>query len=232
MVNIAFIPARGGSKGIPGKNIKIINGKPLIAWSIEYALSADCIDKVYVSTDSEHIRNVALSYGAHTPYLRPNELSTDSATTESAVLHFIDWANQNDVEMDRIVLIQPTSPLRLPGHLDKAMRQFDKERADSLVTVTKTHRFIWKDPGKPSASYDFFNRPRRQDIQKKDEIYFENGSFYISKVEMYQNHGSRLGGSISTYDMTPEESFEIDDPLDFKLIEFLMQSHNKTNGYK
>jgi len=224
-MNVAFIPARCGSKGVPGKNIKQINGKPLIAWSIEHALSAECIDVVFVSTDCEEVRKVALDYGAEAPFLRPATISDDTASTESAVLHFLDWAQNNNQHFENLVLLQATSPLRYPGQIDLAMKQFIDENADSLVSVTKSHRFFWKTPEKPIASYDVFNRPRRQDIKKKDEVYFENGSFYITKKTIYKEFENRLGGRISMFNMSPEESFEIDDLFDFKLIEFLMKEY-------
>ncbi|QUX90614.1 acylneuraminate cytidylyltransferase family protein [Marinomonas sp. A3A] len=224
-MNIVFIAARGGSKGVPGKNIKHINGKPLIVWSIEQALLADCVDDVYISTDCEKIREISLEYGAKVPFLRPAEISGDTASTESAVMHFIDWAEKNNLIINNLILMQATSPFRYSRQLDKAMRQFEVERADSLVTVTKTHRFIWKNKAEPTASYDIFNRPRRQDILPKDEIYFENGSFYISNLETYKVYQNRLGGKVTMFEMSPEESFEIDDLLDFKLVEFMMQQH-------
>ena len=224
-MNVCLIPARGGSKGIPGKNIKEINGKPLIAWSIEQALAADGIDDVYVSTDCEQIKFVAKAYGAKVPFMRPEDISGDTATTESAVMHFIEWAEQNAIEISNLILMQATSPFRYEGQLDKAIKQFVSESADSMVTVTKTHRFIWKNTLQPQASYDVFNRPRRQDIKADDEIYFENGSFYISTLETYKKYKNRLGGKVSIFEMTPEESFEIDDLLDFSLIEFMMKKY-------
>jgi N-acylneuraminate cytidylyltransferase len=223
--NVAFIPARSGSKGVPGKNIKYIHGKPLIAWSIEQALAANCVDDVYVSTDCQQIKAIAEHWGAKVPFMRPPEISGDSATTESAVMHFINWASQNTLSFDYLTLMQATSPFRYSGQLDKAMKQFIREDADSMVTVTKTHRFIWKYPNNPQASYDVFNRPRRQEIRAEDEIYFENGSFYISKIEVYKKYNNRLGGKIAMFEMAPEESFEIDDVLDFELTEFMMKNH-------
>lgn len=227
-MNVCLIPARCGSKGVPGKNIKIINGKPLIAWSIEQALAANCVDEVYVSTDCEQIKAIAEQWGAKVPFIRPAEISGDTATTESAVMHFIEWASKNTLSIDYVTLMQATSPFRYAGQLDKAMKQFICGKADSMVTVTKTHRFFWKCLKNPQASYDVFNRPRRQDIKAEDEIYFENGSFYITKLDVYQKYKNRLGGKIVMFEMTPEESFEVDDLLDFSLVEFMMKEHGVT----
>lgn len=224
-MNTALIPARCKSKGLPGKNIKLINNKPLIAWSIEQALASETIDRVFVSTDCEQIREVALAYGAEVPFLRPEEISGDEATTESAVLHFLQWALEMNVHIDNLILLQPTSPFRYPNQLDKAMKQFVEESADSLVTVTKSHRFTWRKNDQPVPSYDIFNRPRRQDIAVHDETYVETGSFYITKLSIYRQLKNRLGGKISMFEMAVEESFEIDDMFDFNLIEYLMKKY-------
>jgi len=226
MRNIAFIPARCGSKGIALKNIKPICGKPLIAWTIEYANKASCVDEVFVSTDCEEVKAIAESFGAKVPFVRPKKISGDKASTESAVLHFLRWLDANFLEVENIILMQATSPFRYPLQLDKAMSQFKRENADSLLTVSKSHRFIWKNLSNPSASYDISNRPRRQDIKSEDEIFLENGSFYISKAEIYKKFENRLGGKISMFQMTPEESIEIDDLFDFHINEYLLAKYS------
>lgn len=225
MNTVALIPARQGSKGVHHKNIKIINGKPLISWSIEHALNAKCIDDVYVSTDSEKIREIAISYGARAPFLRPADISNDTASTESVVEHFLEWALNNGLHIDYIILIQATSPMRYYNQIDLAMKQFIKERSDSLVTVSRSHSFTWvKDPF-PVASYDILDRPRRQDVLKSGQTFIENGSFYISKTEIYKNYKSRLGGKISLFEMTPEESYEIDNELDFCILDLILKRY-------
>lgn len=220
---MAFIPARGGSKGLPGKNIRNINGKPLLAWSIEAANRSDSIDEVYVSTDSIEIAEVARSFGAKVPYIRPAEISNDTASTESAVMHFVDWSKQQSLNIQNLILMQATSPFRHVGSIDRAMQKFLSEKADSLVTVCKTHKFFWRNALQPNASYDIYQRPRRQDILSEDEVFYENGSFYITSLAVYEEIGNRLGGKISLFEMRPEESFEIDDLIDFKIVELLMK---------
>jgi len=225
MKYVAFIPARGGSKGIPGKNIQKILGKPLIAWSIEHALQCPEIGDVYVSTDSEKIRQIALGIGAISPFVRPDDISNDTATTESAVLHFIEWAKSNDkINFDNIVLIQATSPVRYADSLSRAIQQFEKDDLDSLVTVCKSHKFFWKNPDFPQASYEVSNRPRRQDIKNEEEVYFENGSFYITRTAIYEQEKNRLGGKIGLFEMATEESYEIDEPVEFKVCEEVLRS--------
>jgi N-acylneuraminate cytidylyltransferase len=229
---IAFIPARGGSKGIPGKNIRKIHGKALIAWSIEHALSCKKISDVYVSTDSKEIQEVALKHGAKVPFLRPDGISGDKASTESAVMHFIDWCGNNKVVFDNLILLQATSPFRHIRSVQKAIEKFEDEKADSLLTVVKSHKFIWNNIQSPIASYDFMKRPRRQDIKEKDQQYFENGSFYITKSEIYKKNSNRLGGNVSMFEMTPEESHEIDDLIDFEITEMLMKKFGDKNDSK
>lgn len=221
-MNVAIIPARRNSKGVPGKNIKLLNNKPLIAWSIEQALEAQSVDETFVSTDCEEIMQISLNNGAKVPFLRPKSISGDKATSESAVIHFLKWAAIEQVPIDNVILMQPTSPFRYSKQIDSAMQQFLKEEADSLVTVNKSHKFFWKKNKSPIPSYDIFNRPRRQDLASTDEIYFENGSFYITKLSIYNKYKNRLGGKISMFEMSPEESIEIDSIYDFKLIEFFM----------
>lgn len=224
MKYVVLIPARGGSKGVIGKNIKELNGKPLIAWSIHSAIECAEISDVFVSTDCPKIQKIAKKYGAKTPFLRPKDISGDEATTESSVIHFIDWCEKNEVVLENIVLMQATSPIRSAGSLGRAIDVFEKRRADSLLTVVKTHSFIWKHIGSPKADYDIFNRPRRQDLDSKSQKYIETGSFYITKKDIYKSVNNRLGGKIEMFEMSESESIDIDSEIDFKLAEFIMKN--------
>jgi len=159
---LVVIPARGGSKGVPDKNIRLLSGKPLIAWTIEQAVNSKQIDRVIVSTDSNKIAEVSREYGAETPFMRPDELANDTASTESAMEHALKWLKFNeDYHPDAIVLLQCTSPVRNTDAIDNAVKQFYKEKADSLLSVCPFWHFLWvSESGKPKALYDFNNRPR------------------------------------------------------------------------
>jgi len=227
MSTVAFIPARGGSKGLPGKNIRMLAGKPLIAWSIEQALQSNLIDRVYVSTDSADISEVARQYGADVPFLRPESLSGDTATTESAMLHFCDWLIDNNLNFKNFLLIQATSPIRAHGRFDKAISFFEQEKYDSMLAVAASHRFFWKCPTSPKATYDYLNRPRRQDIAKEDISYMETGSFYLTKMSALRAYKNRLCGRVGMYETPEEEIYEIDSLVDFKVCETLMNHLNE-----
>lgn len=228
MTVVAFIPARGGSKGVPKKNIKNIAGKPLIAWSIEQAIASKMIDRVIVSTDCPDIANVAKEYGAEVPFLRPVSISGDSASTESAMLHCCEYLKDNDELPEKFVLIQATSPIRSDGQFDQALTYFDEHGFDSMLTVSTSHRFTWKNLDFPSASYDFMNRPRRQDIKAEDQEFLETGSFYITKTNKLLETGNRLCGKIGLFEVPEDESFEIDSQIDFIICEEILKiKHNK-----
>lgn len=221
MKYLAIIPARGGSKGLPGKNIREIGGKPLIAWSVEAARDIDEVT-VMVSTDDDNIARIARDFGAEVPFLRPAELATDTMSTEPVMLHALDVYAASGHSFDAVILLQPTSPFRRPGSLESAIEVFEEECADSLVAVCENHHFFWQDKSKPKALYDFRNRPRRQDILPEDRWYRENGSIYITKSDMFRLENNRLCGKIAMFVMTEEESWEIDSIADLQIVSAFM----------
>jgi len=215
---IAIIPARGGSKGITGKNIKDFCGKPLIAWTIEQALSTSTIDNVYVTSDSSDIIRIAEKYGARI-IRRPDDISGDTATTESALAHAL---TEVGPDVGAVVLLQPTSPLRKPNDLANCIEQFRSSDFDSLFSGAELEDFlIWKKNAKgilESINYDYKNRGRRQD---REVEFVENGSIYISKPDLITNSNNRLGIDVGIYLMEFWQSFELDDIEDWNFLEVL-----------
>ncbi len=213
-----IIPARGGSKGLPRKNIRPFLGEPLITHSIKYGLSSELVTRVFVSTDDAEIGEISTRSGASI-IQRPAELSGDNASTESAITHAFSCWEEAGIIPDIVVLLQATSPLRPKGSLDMALTHFLDLGFDSLLSISPTHRFFWRIDGKQAkAEYDYINRPRRQDMTEADIRYVENGSLYIFSRTHFLKHGNRLGGNIG-YTVFPEEySVEIDTELDLKLL--------------
>lgn len=213
---IVLIPARGGSKGIPKKNIKKFMGSPLIVHTINYAFSCHEISDVYVTTDNLEISEISKNAGAKI-IDRPSNISTDTATTESAIEHAL---SQINIKPDIIVLLQPTSPLRPEGSLEKGIKKFINEGYDSLLSISPTHKFFWRvSETKTTPKYDYLNRPRRQDLNQNQISYIENGSLYIFSYNHFQKVKNRLGGKIGHIIFPEEYSMEIDTELDFEILQ-------------
>ena len=213
---IVVIPARGGSKGVPKKNIKSFLGKPLVQHSIDYAKQSRYVKEIIVTTDDKKIKNLSKELNVSV-IDRPESLSGDKATTESAIEHVIKSKNIQDDSI--IVLLQPTSPIRPKKSLDKILEKFSNENFDSMLTLSPIHPLTWKINDKPECMYDYLNRPRRQDFLDKDLIYDENGSVYVFKVKIFNKSINRLGGNIGFYIFDEEYGKQIDTPLDFKVLE-------------
>jgi len=217
---LAIIPARGGSKGIPHKNVRLLAGKPLIAHTIEHARQASSISRVVVSTDDPEIAAVSEQYGAEVVW-RPLEISGDTASSESALLHALDFLEKAEVyRPDLVVLLQCTSPIRRPKDIDQAVQTLLDEDADSLLSVVPFHLFIWRlvdGQGQP-VDYDHRHRPRRQDRQPE---YMENGSIYVFKPWVLRQFINRLGGKIALYVMDGWSSVDINTLRDFELCEWI-----------
>ncbi len=219
---VTIIPARGGSKGIPGKNIIDFLGKPLIAHSIEYSIKCDLISQTYVSTDDDIIAEVSTKFGAKL-IQRPKSLATDSATTESAIEHAL---NTFDFQPDIIVLLQATSPFRPVNSLKQAIEKFIRNEYDSLLSISPTHRFFWKiSDDETFAQYDFMNRPRRQDLKKNEMTYVENGSVYIFTRKHFEQSNNRLGRKIGHIIFSEEYSYEIDTLADLEFLKILAKQN-------
>jgi len=218
----AIILARGGSKGIPGKNTMEFLGKPLLAWTIEQCRGASLVTDIWVSSDDQQILDVAKKYGARL-IKRPDVISGDEATSESGWLHAIEYIEQDGFELTAVLAPQVTSPLREPKDIDLAINKFREEDLDSLFSSSiADDLYFWKknkDGELNSANYDYKNRMRRQNF--KSQI-IENGSFYIFKPEILQTKNNRLGGKIGYSEMEFWKMFEIDNMDDVKMCSALM----------
>lgn len=221
----AVIPARGGSKGIPGKNLVPVCGKPLVAWSIEQARAAQNVSSVWVSSDSDEILNVAMQYGAR-PIKRPADISGDEASSEMAWKHALDFIEASGIKLDLMIGVQATSPLREGADFDRALEQFTREGCDSLLSCCEIEDFfIWRygADGQPvGVNHDYKNRARRQNIQKR---YLENGSFYIFRPDLLRRDNNRLGGRIGIYLMERHKMFQIDNRADIPLVEVILRGY-------
>lgn len=218
----ALIPARGGSKGIPRKNLAPLGGRPLLAWTIEQARATPEVDRVVVSTDDDEIAHTAESWGAEV-LRRPEELSGDEASSESALVHALEVLCAEDEEPELVVFLQATSPLRRPDEISRAIDTLRREDADSLFSAATVHGFVWRvhhDSLRP-MTYEPAARPRRQDI---GEDLVENGSVYVFKPRVLRESGHRLGGRVAVHRMDPLDSFQVDEPGDLELMERLLSA--------
>lgn len=224
-MNVAFIPVRGGSKSIPLKNIRPICGRPLVYWTVKAACLCRFIDKVYVATDSDRIRETVEAFLPESRAFEKVEVigrsaqsASDTASTESAMLEFA-----QKFSFDNIVLVQATSPLLAASDLDRGFELFILDDTDSVLSVVRQKRFNWAfnaDSTVYPSNYDVFHRPRRQEF---DGYLVENGAFYITSRERLLATGNRISGKIRALEMDEDTFFEIDEPSDWLIIEALMK---------
>jgi N-acylneuraminate cytidylyltransferase len=226
---LAIIPARGGSKGITKKNIRIAGGKPLLCHSIESALESAHVNDIVISTDSSEIAQVARQYERVRVVERPGHLALDTTPTEPVLLHVLDRiAEEGGALPDYVILLQPTSPYRKKGAIDSCIRKVLEYDADSLVSVCENHAFFWRmNDGAPVPLYDINNRPRRQDIKAADRWYRENGSIYVTRTAVLRSAGNRLGGRIVMQVMSEEESTEIDSLIELQVLDLILTREGK-----
>ena len=212
----AIIPARGGSKAIPKKNIIDFDGLPLIGHSILYAKNSDFIDEIFVSTDSDEIENISNEFDISV-IKRPENIAQDDSSTELTIEHVI--KSQNLGPDSIIILLQPTSPIRPKGKLNLMLENFIENNYDSMVSISPCHPLNWKlDSDDLVCRYNYKDRPMRQEFKKEDYIYDENGSIYIFRQKLFHLEKNRLGGKIG-YEIFPEEySYQIDTYLDLEIL--------------
>jgi len=224
---LAIIPARAGSKRLPGKNSKVLCGKPLVQWTIEAALKCSSISKVIVSTDCENIAEIAKKCGVPVPFLRPKEIAGDTATAIDVVKHTVSYLNKQAENYDYIVWLQPTSPLRSSDNIIEALNVVESKNAAGVISVCECdHSPLWSNTLDEEGSMKNFltsflkKNPRSQALPT---YYRLNGAIYIAKVEDLLNEGTFfLENDLFSYVMSRESSVDIDHHLDFKLAEFLL----------
>lgn len=228
---LAIIPARGGSKGIPKKNITLVAGKPLIAWTIEEAKKSGYFSQIIVSSDNEEILAVAKKFGAKT-LKRPTELASDTAQAESVLTHALRSVQVNGVLPPLTVYLQPTSPLRTAKHLKNAINLFSEKKADTLISVCRIDNKLLKAfvttpdgylSGISNNNYATTNR------QQLPAVYLPNGAIYILKSQNFLNCPRFFGEKTVPFIMTPEESIDMDYPEDITAIEAEFKKRNLDN---
>lgn len=225
---LAIIPARGGSKGLPGKNIRPLCGKPLIGWTIEQAQQSKYIDEIFVSTDSQEIADVAETFGVSVPDLRPAELASDTATSASFVIYTIEKLKSEGKEFDYIILLEPTSPLRTAQDIDSSIEILKTNpEVQSVVGVCKAEcahpAFMVRiDSNGILAPYlDQMRAVRRQDI---GDLYYFEGTVYVSTIDAFLEKESFYHDKTLPYIVPKSRAFEIDDQEDWFIIESIIKN--------
>lgn len=229
-MNILYIiPARGGSKGLPGKNIKLLAGKPMIAYSIEAALKSKYPGTVFVSTDDASIADIAKEHGAQVPVLRPAELATDTASTTDVIIHALDHYKQEQVVFDLIVVLQPTSPLRTSKDIDAAIELMIQKKAAAIVSVCENeHHPLWSNALPENGSMSEFIREevKGKNRQQLPVYYRLNGAVYVSTVDEFLKNKGFVHSGTYAYIMPTDRSVDVDHLIDFKLAELLLDQKN------
>jgi CMP-N-acetylneuraminic acid synthetase len=227
---LGVIPARSGSKGVPGKNLRVVAGKPLVVWTIEAALGSGALDTVLVSTDSEEIATVARAAGAEVPFLRPEHLATDASSTVDAVLHAVDAYAGCGVHFDDVMVLQPTSPLRQAGHIREAVALRDSSGAAAVVSVCETaHSPLLSNTLPADGRMGSFIREdlaglRRQDLPVHYQL---NGAIYLIDIDTLRSERRFIGSFAVAYIMPDVASVDIDREIDLAVAEVLLSAPGK-----
>ncbi|MEY8239850.1 MAG: acylneuraminate cytidylyltransferase family protein [Cycloclasticus sp.] len=224
---LAIVPARGGSKRLPGKNIKPIGGKPLIAWTIEAAVQSSYVDKIIVSTDDTDIASISRRFGAEIPFMRPKCYAKDTSTSLDVVMHAIDFFSDHEgCSYEYIILLQPTSPFRGANDIDIACKLLLDKSAEAIISVCEAeHSPLWANTIPDSLSLNSFVMPEILNKRSQDlPVHYRlNGAIYLISIEkLLKNRAFFIEENIFAYKMSQESSIDIDTRLDFKLAEVLL----------
>lgn len=224
---LAVITARGGSKGLPGKNIKQLGGKPMIAWTIQAANESAYIDKVILSSDDDDICRVASEFGCSVPFKRPSHLASDQAGSIPVLIHAVEFL---DEEFDAVVLLQPTSPLRTSQDIDRCIELLDIQARTSVVSVSESVKspawMYWKEEESAQLSpvlSEESSQGRRQDLRA---AYVLNGAIYVIGTQQLVEEKKLVNERTKAHVMSPESSVDIDDIIDFKVAQFILEKEN------
>lgn len=222
MTVLALVPARGGSQGIPRKNIRPFCGRPLVYWCLAALEDSQHVDRVVIATDDSEIADTVLTLPLSKPeiYWRSAENATNEASTESVLLEYLgsEFGERLGPD-DDLLLVQATSPFSRAEDFDGAISHYRQSRADSLLSCVRLRRFLWREDGSP-INYDYRHRPRRQDFTG---TLMENGAFYLNSVGNVREHGNRLHGRITCYELPEWTAVELDDPTDWTIGEALFE---------
>mgnify|MGYP006432755099 CR=1 FL=1 len=209
---VGIIPARGESKGIERKNIRLLNGLPLIAYSIRAALRSHSVDSVVVSTEDREIAHISKQHGARVPFMRPVELAADETPTEPVLTHLLKSLQKNGEEYETLVLLQPTSPLRTAIHIDEAYELYASSGTDSVISAYPTRDIRWKRTPRGAQRVNYVDGSNRR--QDREPEYIVNGAIYTTGVEAFLRTGDLKNGRTELYEMSRVDSADIDTPYD------------------
>lgn len=225
---IGLITARGGSKGIPQKNVRPLAGKPLIAWTIEAALGSLHLERVIVSTDDEEIARVSREWGAEVPFMRPAELAEDDSPHLEVIRHALGWLeSESEAEIDYLLLLQPTSPLRTSADIDEAIALCEEKDADAVVSVCRMHDhpFLSKQVTPDGRLLDFVEKPQGYLArQRLPPAYSLNGAIYMVRRNVLVERVDWYTDRTFAYIMPPERSLDIDTPWDLHLVDLILRN--------
>ncbi len=238
-MNIGLIPARGGSKGLPGKNIKLLKGKPLIAYSIEAALKAKSVDRVFVSTDDEKISDIAIKYGAEVPFLRPSELAQDDTPDTDVYLHFVEWLRTiKGFDSGILILLRPTTPFKNASIIDTVVEKLcGGEGLTSVRTVSKAEGvfhpyWMFKQKDREIKPFiDGIDISQFYQRQLLPECYRLNGVVDALRIELLLKNKKVYGEHIGFVEIADYQAIDVDNEFDLELCEFFMQKVSKSTNF-
>jgi len=251
---LSVITARAGSVSVPGKNFRMINGRPLVQWSILSSIACPLIDLTVISSNCPKVKKAVIALYEEIEYYwktdigklnnfdefpigqfefiqRPDEFATDISKNEEAIIHALDYTRDNfELDADVVLNLQPTSPIRSDGLIQKCLCHFFSDGFDSLFTASKHTPLFFKKIGYEIVAdgWDIFNRPMRQGMPESDWKWHDDGNVYITSKDFIMNGRCRLGGKIGMIELTQAQSLQIDTELDFRIAELAMQSFTRT----